>query len=129
MSGKHTGRRGFLKTSLTTVASVAWTTARAHSEPQAAPPEPSRTPRLRFAAIGLNHGHINGQVDAVRRGGGEIVSFYAKEPDLAAAFAQRWTFYIDKEGKVAAIDKAVKPPTSAEDLIAKLAELKVAKAH
>jgi thioredoxin-dependent peroxiredoxin len=44
-------------------------------------------------------------------------------------FAQRWTFYIDKDGKVAAIDKAVKPPTSAEDLIAKLAELKVAKAH
>ena len=90
MSGKHTGRRGFLKTSLTTVAGVAWTTARAHGEPQAASPEPSRTPRLRFAAIGINHGHINGQVDAVRRGGGEIVSFYAKEADLAAAFAQRY---------------------------------------
>jgi thioredoxin-dependent peroxiredoxin len=44
-------------------------------------------------------------------------------------FAQRWTFYIDKAGNIAAIDKAVKPPTSAEDLIAKLAELKVAKAH
>src|SRR6476659_1776157 len=44
-------------------------------------------------------------------------------------FAQRWTFYIDKEGKVAAIDKAVKPPTSAEDLLAKLVELKVPKAH
>jgi peroxiredoxin Q/BCP len=44
-------------------------------------------------------------------------------------FAQRWTFYIDKDGNIAAIDKAVKPPTSAEDLLAKLAELKVAKAH
>lgn len=44
-------------------------------------------------------------------------------------FAQRWTFYIDKEGTVAAIDKAVKPPTSAEDMVAKLEELKVAKAH
>jgi peroxiredoxin Q/BCP len=44
-------------------------------------------------------------------------------------FAMRWTFYIDKDGKVAAIDKAVKPPTSAEDMIAKLAELKVAKVH
>jgi len=87
MSRKDTGRRGFLKTSL---AGVAWTTARARTEPQAAPPQPSRTPRLRFAAIGLNHGHINGQVDAVRRGGGEIVSFYAKEADLAAAFAQRY---------------------------------------
>ena len=44
-------------------------------------------------------------------------------------FAQRWTFYIDKDGKVAAIDKAVKPATSAEDMIAKLEELKVAKAR
>jgi peroxiredoxin Q/BCP len=42
-------------------------------------------------------------------------------------FAYRWTFYIDKDGKIAAIDKAVKPATSAEDMIAKLDELKVPK--
>ena len=42
-------------------------------------------------------------------------------------FANRWTFYIDKDGKIAAIDKKVKPDTSAEDMIAKLDELKVAK--
>ena len=41
-------------------------------------------------------------------------------------FANRWTFYIDKNGRIAYIDKAVKPATSAEDMIAKLAELKVA---
>src|SRR5437899_670985 len=40
--------------------------------------------------------------------------------------ANRWTFYIDKDGKIVAIDKAVKPPTSAEDMLARLAELKVA---
>ena len=40
--------------------------------------------------------------------------------------ANRWTFYIDKDGRIAAIDKAVKPATSAEDMLAKLAELKVA---
>lgn len=40
--------------------------------------------------------------------------------------ATRWTFYIDKDGRIAAIDKAVKPPTSAEDMLARLAELKVA---
>jgi len=40
-------------------------------------------------------------------------------------FANRWTFYIDKTGTIVAIDKAVKPPTSAEDMLAKLAELKV----
>jgi thioredoxin-dependent peroxiredoxin len=39
--------------------------------------------------------------------------------------SSRWTFYIDKDGKIAAIDKAVKAPTSAEDMIAKLDELKV----
>jgi peroxiredoxin Q/BCP len=41
-------------------------------------------------------------------------------------FANRWTFYIDKTGRIAAIDKAVRPATSAEDMLAKLAEIKVA---
>jgi peroxiredoxin Q/BCP len=40
--------------------------------------------------------------------------------------SNRWTFYIDKDGRITAIDKAVKPPTSAEDMLARLAELKVA---
>lgn len=46
--------------------------------------------RIRFAAIGLNHGHIYGQTDAVLEGGGELVSFYAREPELAAAFSRRY---------------------------------------
>ena len=41
--------------------------------------------------------------------------------------ANRWTFYIDKTGKVAAVDTAVRPATSAEDMLAKLDELKIAK--
>ena len=45
----------------------------------------------------------------------------------ASGFANRWTFYIGKDGKILAIDKAVKPATSAEDLAAKLGELGVAK--
>jgi peroxiredoxin Q/BCP len=40
--------------------------------------------------------------------------------------ANRWTFYVDKTGRIAAIDKTVRPATSAEDMIAKLTELKVA---
>ena len=43
-------------------------------------------PKIRFAVIGVNHAHINSQVNAVLRGGGELVSVFAKEPDLAAAF-------------------------------------------
>ncbi len=45
-------------------------------------------PKIRFAVIGVNHGHINGQTTAVLGGGGELVSMYAKEPDLAAAFVK-----------------------------------------
>ena len=48
------------------------------------------TPRLRFAVVGTNHGHIYGMVDVVVRGGGQLVSFHASEPDLAAEFAGRY---------------------------------------
>src|SRR3954471_22507239 len=50
----------------------------------------SVVPRLRFAVVGMNHGHIYGMVDAVVRGDGQLVSFHAKEPDLAAEFARRY---------------------------------------
>src|SRR6185436_21054318 len=43
--------------------------------------------------------------------------------------ASRWTFYIDKTGKISYIEKTVKPDTSAEDMIAKLSDLKVPMAH
>jgi peroxiredoxin Q/BCP len=43
----------------------------------------------------------------------------------ARGVSNRWTFYIGKDGKIAAIDKAVKPASSAEDMIAKLKELNV----
>ena len=42
-----------------------------------------------------------------------------------AGVARRWTFYIGKDGKILAIDKTIKPATSAEDMAAKLGELKV----
>lgn len=40
-------------------------------------------------------------------------------------YANRWTFYIGKDGRILAIDNAVKPATSAEDMAAKLGELDV----
>lgn len=77
-----TNRRTFLKqtTGLATLASLPIVSSTAAPAPG----------RIKFAAIGLNHGHIYGQVEAVTRGGGELVAFYAKEPDLAAAFAKRY---------------------------------------
>jgi peroxiredoxin Q/BCP len=60
------------------------------------------------------------------------------DPDKAVAtaygvlnqrgMANRWTFYIGKNGTILAIDKTVKPATSAEDMAAKLKELNVAPA-
>jgi len=43
--------------------------------------------------------------------------------------ASRWTFYVDKTGKISYIEKTVKPDTSAEDMITKLSDLKVPMAH
>ncbi len=45
---------------------------------------------IRFSVIGLNHGHIYGQVGALLRGGGELVAVYAKEPELLQNFTKRY---------------------------------------
>jgi peroxiredoxin Q/BCP len=39
--------------------------------------------------------------------------------------ASRWTFYIGTDGRILAIDRSVRPETSAEDIAAKLGELGV----
>jgi predicted dehydrogenase len=45
---------------------------------------------IRFAAIGLNHGHIYGQVSLLLRNGAELVSYYAKEADLSTQFGAKY---------------------------------------
>jgi Ni,Fe-hydrogenase I small subunit len=78
---KH--RRDFLKTTTVTAAGLTLSSLL---------PRPARAQksRIRFSVIGLNHGHITGQTRAVLRGGGELVSFYAKEPDLIAGFQRQF---------------------------------------
>ena len=44
----------------------------------------------------------------------------------ARGFANRWTFYIDRNGRIAYIDRAVNPETSAEDIMFRLGQLKIA---
>lgn len=92
-------RRKFLRQSLASTAGLFTTTLpQAYSNiagPTAVRGNQSKhanpsLPPVRFAVIGLNHGHIYGQVDAVVRGGGTLVSCYAKEPDLLAAFTKRY---------------------------------------
>ena len=47
-------------------------------------------PKIQFSVIGINHGHIYGMVDAVVRGGGQLMSVYAKEADLLDAFVKKY---------------------------------------
>ncbi len=56
--------------------------------PSVAAAQPRRT--IRFGVIGLNHGHIHAQTETVRRGGGQLVSVFADEPELTRAFVQRF---------------------------------------
>ncbi len=86
MPVERTPRRHFLETCAAALAAAAWPSPLGAFPRVQGKPVP---PRIRVAAIGLNHSHIYGQVDAVRRGGGDLVAFYAPERDLAAEFARR----------------------------------------
>jgi predicted dehydrogenase len=97
MKESQDNRRQFIKNSVNTAASlmmlpVLTNEVLASVPAETAEPVPgvAMPPRMKFSVIGINHGHIYGQVEAVTRGGGELVSFYAKEADLAAAFAKRY---------------------------------------
>ncbi|HVF27972.1 MAG TPA: twin-arginine translocation signal domain-containing protein, partial [Pyrinomonadaceae bacterium] len=88
MKESQPNRRKFIKASATSAAGVA--AASVLSKNSLGAQEVAKAPRIKFSAIGLNHGHIYGQVGAVMRGGGELVSFFATEPDLIAAFSKRF---------------------------------------
>jgi predicted dehydrogenase len=86
-------RRTFVKAmagSTALPALVAGGTERAVAAARRSGVEQSSKPRLKFAVIGINHNHINSQVGAVLRGGGELVWLYAKEPDLVKDFQKRF---------------------------------------
>jgi predicted dehydrogenase len=87
-------RRRFLGESITTAAGIAALGISNGANAYAAPAPGVITRPLaatvKFSVIGINHGHIYGQVEAAIRGGGQLYSFYAKEPDLAAAFQKRY---------------------------------------
>jgi predicted dehydrogenase len=87
----RTNRRRFLSSSAVAAAAGAWTWRRPRvAATQSPAPAPVRPARIRFGVIGLNHGHIYGQVAATIAGGGELVSYFGEEPDLASAFAKQY---------------------------------------
>ena len=42
---------------------------------------------------------------------------------LGGMYAQRWTFYIDRNGKIRAVDRAVRVSSAGEDIARRLGEL------
>lgn len=94
MNDKQFNRRRFLRNTASTAtgmlllpALTGATMAKAAEIEMAVAPAETR---IRFSVININHNHIYGMADAVTRGGGQMVSFYAKEPDLVAAFVKKY---------------------------------------
>jgi predicted dehydrogenase len=46
---------------------------------------------IKFAVIGLDHNHINGITDTIRRSGGELVAVHSTLPDALAGFQKRYS--------------------------------------
>ncbi|MBO0931251.1 Gfo/Idh/MocA family protein [Fibrella aquatilis] len=90
---KHNNRRQFIQQSM---ASAAGLVALPEMALSASPKSPSipitytGATRMRFSVIGINHGHIYSMVKALLRNGGELISVYAVEPDLLAAFTKEF---------------------------------------
>lgn len=97
-------RRKFIKQSFATAAGMAATTlipadlfgSNLHEtlrpDEIVLKPETRSKPKdsIKFGVIGINHGHIYGMANALIQGGGELVSVYAKEPDLLADFVKSY---------------------------------------
>jgi len=86
MTKPRVGRRDFLRDVAGSAAAISILPRTSSAQT----PAKTVSPKLKFAVIGINHSHINSQVDAVLRGGGELVSVFAKEPDLVDAFVKRF---------------------------------------
>lgn len=113
----HANRRKFIKRSMTTAAGIAASALYQHAasvdlsarliRESTLPKKSVKAGPIRFSVIGLNHGHIYRQTEAVIRGGGQLISFYAKEADLAEAFAKRYP-----QAKLARSEKEILEDTS-----------------
>lgn len=101
MKGSQFNRRNFIRNTAATATGLAFLSSlpekamarlsRETTQPSTLFPDHyTGDPRIRFSVIAINHSHINSMIEAVTRGGGQFVSFYAKEPDLVADFAKKF---------------------------------------
>lgn len=79
-------RRAFIRNTAAAATGVALLS----SLPKKSFAELNAEPRIRFSVININHSHIYGMIGAITRGGGQLVSVYAKEPDLLANFTKQF---------------------------------------
>ena len=86
MKGRLFNRRRFIKDGSKAVAGITLVSAFANNTWAYA----RKAARIRFSVISINHPHIYGMIEAVIKGGGELVSAYAKEPELIAAFSKKY---------------------------------------
>lgn len=82
-------RRKFIRNTVTSSVGLA-VLSTLPSSAMAASKSLSKESRIKFSVIGLNHGHIYSQVELVLKGGGQLVSYFAEEADLAAVFGKRY---------------------------------------
>jgi predicted dehydrogenase len=94
----HFNRRRFIKDSTKAAAGITLLSSFSKNVIAATYNEP----RIKFSVININHSHIYGMVNAVIRGGGQLVSFYAKEPALVAEFSKKYP-----EAKLARNEKEI----------------------
>lgn len=87
-------RRTFLSSTLAAGASLALPVRSESITSEVAAPSRGQAPPeggpIRFAAIGLNHGHISGLTQTLIAQGAELAWVYGAEPDLVAAFRKRF---------------------------------------
>ena len=92
-------RRSFLRGVGAMGLSAAWPFGLAEAQGQVSatevahssqPPSAKPSRPVRFGVCGMSHDHIYGMTDAMLRGGGELVSVYAAEPERGAAFTKRF---------------------------------------
>ncbi|HPR01784.1 MAG TPA: Gfo/Idh/MocA family oxidoreductase [Saprospiraceae bacterium] len=98
MSSKetHKPRREFIKQSIAAMALTtagipsSWATRPVKVE-KVQPVQPGFPEQpIKFSVIGMNHGHIYGQIGAMQRAGGILVAYYAVEPELMEQFNKRY---------------------------------------
>ena len=93
MNNSNSNRRKFLKN--TSLLSGAYLLSGLQNRIKAqtsvrANPKPIIANRIKFAVINIDHPHIYGMTDAIKRGGGELVGLYAKQADLVNAFLKTY---------------------------------------